>query len=211
MDSVCLRLTGIWKHRDCTRFQPFLRDKTLAASEGVIDFIIDFAAGAVSPPPQVKEGDVEWYTSYANLLEYATSLDWEFPGSGTIDFVPAGRQDAGYAVRVNSFHWQHFYTKLGGGVFLEEVKRRLRQEYDYILIDSRTGVSDTSGVCTVQMPDDLVVCFTLNQQSIEGASASAQSAREQRKRPDGSEGIRVLPLMTRVDSSEKEKLDTARG
>ena len=29
-------------------FQPFLRDKALAASEGVIDFIIDFAAGAVS-------------------------------------------------------------------------------------------------------------------------------------------------------------------
>jgi FxsC-like protein len=190
-------------------FQPFLRDKSLASSEGIIDFIVDFAVAAVSPSEHSDDRGAEWYLDYANLMEYACSLDWTFPGSGTVDFVPAGRQDAGYATRVNSFHWQHFYDKLGGGVFLEEVKRRLRAQYDYILIDSRTGVSDTSGVCTVQMPDDLVVCFTLNQQSIEGAAAAAASAREQRQRPDGTPGIRVLPLVTRVDSSEKEKLDIA--
>ena len=47
----------------------------------------------------------------------------------------------------------------------------MRRRYHYILIDSRTGVSDTSGICTVQMPDLLVVCFTYNNQSIEGADA----------------------------------------
>src|SRR5205823_5714885 len=57
---------------------------------------------------------------------------------------------------------------------------------------------------------DLVICFTLNQQSIEGAAAAAASARKQRQRPDGTSGIRELPLITRVDSSEKEKLDIAR-
>ena len=49
-----------------------------------------------------------------------------------------------------------------------------------MLIGSRTGVSDTSGICTVHMPDTLVVCFTLNYQSIKGAFAVAQSVREQR-------------------------------
>ena len=193
-------------------FQPFLRDKSLASSEGIIDFIIDFASAAVSRPTSEENDGGPWYRSYTNLLRYATSLEWDhFPSPGTLDFVPAGRQDEGYALRVNSFQWQHFYEKLGGGVFLEEVKQRLREEYDYVLIDSRTGVSDTSGICTVQMPDDLVVCFTLNQQSIEGGSASAQSAMSQRRRSDGSPGLRVLPVITRVDSSEKEKLDIARA
>jgi hypothetical protein len=103
-------------------------------------------------------------------------VQWDFPDGGTLDLVSAGRQDAAYANRVNSFNWQHFYERLGGGILLELVKQKLRKIYDFILIDSRTGVSDTSGICTVQMPDDLVVCFTLNRQSIYGAAAAGRSA-----------------------------------
>ena len=85
-----------------------------------------------------------------------------------LDLVPAGLQNHTYSTRVNSFDWGSFYERLGGGTFLDAVKKRLREEekYDYILIDSRTGVSDTSGICTVQIPDILVICFTLNRQSI---------------------------------------------
>ena len=81
---------------------------------------------------------------------------------------------------MNSFNWQFFYDRLGGGALLEIAKERMRDEYEYILIDSRTGVSDTSGICTVQMPDALVICFTLNNQSVEGAAAVAQSVLDQR-------------------------------
>ena len=190
-------------------FHPFLVDKELASSPGIIDFVVDFAAAAMSRNDTEDESP-DWYRPYANLLRNAVSLDWPFPAPGTLDFVPAGRQDSAYAVRVNSFHWQQFYDKLGGGVFLEAVKARLRQEYDYILVDSRTGVSDTSGVCTVQMPDQLVVCFTLNQQSIEGASAAANSALAQRRRPDGSPGLVVWPVPMRVEMFEKQKLEIAR-
>ena len=51
-----------------------------------------------------------------------------------------------------------------------------------MLIDSRTGVSDTAGICTVQMPDTLVVCFTYNNQSIKGAAAVARSIADVRGR-----------------------------
>jgi hypothetical protein len=44
------------------------------------------------------------------------------------------------------------------------------------------------------MPDELVVCFTLNQQSILGASAVAYSALQQRRAPDGSATLIVSPL-----------------
>ena len=95
-------------------------------------------------------------------MTHAVPLDWNFSAEGLLHFVPAGRQYFAYPVRVNSFDWQNFYERLGGGVLLETVKQNLRTHYDVILIDSRTGVSDTSGVCTIQMPDELVVCFTLN-------------------------------------------------
>jgi CRISPR type III-B/RAMP module RAMP protein Cmr1 len=190
-------------------FHPFLLDEHLDNSEGIIDFVQNFESAA-----RLSERDIEaredWFMPHTNLLRYAVSLEIDaFPKPGTIDFVPAGRQDAGYSIRVNGFNWREFYQKLGGGIFLEAVKKRLRQEYDYILIDSRTGVSDTSGICTVQMPDDLVVCFTLNSQSIDGAAAVAHSAVAQRKK--GSEAtLTVWPVPMRVEMVESDKLEAAR-
>jgi len=99
---------------------------------------------------------------------------------------------------------------LSAGIFLEEVKRRLRAEYDYVLIDSRTGVSDTSGVCTVQMPDTLVVCFTLNEQEHARRGQHAASARGAAQASGWPLGLRVLPVPMRVDISEKERVDRPR-
>lgn len=186
-------------------FHPFLQDKELTSSEGIIDFVVDFAAKAVTP---AEKKDDDWYHPYTNIRRYASSLAWDF-GPGTLDFVPAGRQGSDYATRVNSFNWEKFYNRLGGGIFLEAAKRSMAG-YDYVLIDSRTGVSDTSGICTVQMPDLLVVCFTYNIQGIEGAAAVAESAVLQRQKPDGDPGLLVLPVPMRVEMAEKHKLDVAR-
>ncbi len=110
---------------------------------------------------------------------------------------------------MNAFNWQNFYDRLGGGGFIEALKSRMKEEYDYVLIDSRTGVSDTSGVCTVQLPDVLVVCFTLNRQSIEGASAVAASVEALRQKLAGAAPLRIFPVPMRVEKAEKEKLDLA--
>jgi uncharacterized protein YjbI with pentapeptide repeats/cellulose biosynthesis protein BcsQ len=184
-------------------FYPFLVDKELTDSDGVIDLIINFTVEATTPPETDVAVSEDWYRPYANILNYAAALNWDFGGSGILDFVPAGRQGRSYPTRVNSFNWEDFYNSLGGGVFLEAVKEQMREEYDYILIDSRTGVSDTSGICTVQMPDILVVCFTLNNQSISGAAAVANSAYEQRLESN----LQVLPVPMRIENAEQEKLN----
>jgi formylglycine-generating enzyme required for sulfatase activity len=188
-------------------FEPYLDDKTLERSTGLVDFILAFATAAVSGQP--KADDVDWYAQYSNLLAHAVPVQWEFPNSGTLDFVPAGRQDVAYANRVNSFNWQNFYELLGGGVLLEAVKQKLRKLYDFVLVDSRTGVSDTSGICTVQIPDEIVVCFTLNRQSIYGAAAAARSALQQRRTRDGVSTVKVWPVPMRVELSEKDRLEIA--
>jgi MinD-like ATPase involved in chromosome partitioning or flagellar assembly len=178
-------------------FRPFLSDPDLLSWNGVIDFMMDSSfesAGSGRP-------------AMSNLLSNARSLEWDFPGLGSIDFVPAGRQDSSYALRVNGFDWQKFYDQLGGRQLLDAARIDFRNNYDYTLIDSRTGVSDASGICTVQLPDDLVVCFTLNPQSLQGAASVAQSVKSQRSQ----ETIRIFPVPTEIDSAEMDRLSLARS
>jgi len=196
-------------------FRPFLADQELLQTRGLIDFFAEFVdASRVASRSQEKSSTKEttpWYLPHADLLRFAVAVEYDFDGKGCIDFVPAGRQGPAYGITVSSFHWAEFYEKLGGGVFLEAVKSKLREDYDYILIDSRTGLSDTSGICTVQMPDELAVFFTLNRQSVYGAAATAKSACDQRQKPTGEPGMKAWPIPTRVDNAEKERLDAARS
>ena len=200
-------------------FYPFLPDPELSSSDGIIDLVVDFRDEAFTSSK--SPADKEWFLPYANILRYAASLNYKFPGKGTLDFVAAGRQGPEYSVHVNTFDWQRFYEDLGGGVFLNAVRNSMLEEYEYILIDSRTGVSDTSGICTVQMPDDLVVCFTLNNQSIEGASriskviadrraaAHAKESESKAKHPPAGK-FRIFPVPMRVEEAERDKLDLRR-
>jgi cellulose biosynthesis protein BcsQ len=187
---------------------PFLDDPELTSSAGLIDYFADVTVAAREAFRAAGSGE-PWWHAWTSLKRYSYSIDWEFPGAGTIDLVPAGRQGAAYAERVSSLDWTQFYDQLGGGVLLEALKRELRASYDYVLIDSRTGVSDTAGICTVQMPDELVVCFTLNQQSIKGVAAVADSAWTQRFKPNGEPGLKIWPVPTRIELAEKERLEAA--
>jgi cellulose biosynthesis protein BcsQ len=182
-------------------FHPFLIDKECRSSPGVMDMVWDVSVS--STKSKDADPDPEWYRKYADVLEYAVSLRWDFPDEGTLDLLPAGRQGVSYGARVNSFSWKNFYERYGGHGFLDDVVKSMRSEYDYVLIDSRTGVSDTSGICTVHLPDALVACFTLNTQSIEGCAAVVDSIKEQRAdRP-----LRVFPVPMRLEDGEKKKLD----
>lgn len=192
-------------------FRPFLVDKDLIASEGLIDLMWAFTDAAMTPVPEAERAH-GWHEAYVDLLPYTVAVRWSFQPPGRLDLLPAGRQDKSYSRRVNSFNWQNFYDRLGGGVFLEALKAQMRKEYDYVLIDSRTGVSDTAGVCTVQMPDTIVACFTANGQSIEGCASVIESIRAQWGEYDSRSSVsrRVVPVLTRIDSSEQEKLDARR-
>jgi tetratricopeptide (TPR) repeat protein len=165
--------------------------------------VLDYAVEAITPPDGDQEKKEDWSLPYTNILRYAVSLKWIFPDQGRLDFIPAGKQVPSYASRMNSFDWRNFYDRLGGGAFLEAIKERMREEYDYILIDSRTGVSDTSGICTIQMPDILVICFTLNNQNINGAASVATSVSEQR----GKYKVSIYPVPMRIENAEKRKLE----
>src|SRR5262249_13523754 len=78
-----------------------------------------------------------------------------------------------------------------------------------VLIDSRTGISDTSGICTIHLPDALIVFYTLNNQSIEGASAIAGNVLATRQ-GRSKEPFRIWSVATRIELAEKQKLEARR-
>jgi hypothetical protein len=182
-------------------FHPFVDEKLVAATPGVIELINDYAwAATVDEHNRAND----WHRQYAKILPHAISLDWKgFPDEGTLDYVSAGRQNRDYSSSLTSIDWDNFYDRLGGGRFIDALREDMKAHYDYTLIDSRTGLSDVSDICTVHLPDILVDCFTLNYQSIEGAANVAKSV-DQRYHY---RNIRVLPVPMRVDEAEKDKAD----
>jgi tetratricopeptide (TPR) repeat protein len=172
---------------------------------GLIDFMWDAAQVSMTP---AEDGEQSMRPEFPSLEDYVVGLKWDFRDMGSISFIPAGRQDENYAQRVNTFNWDNFYERLGGGKLLHAERERLRANYDYILIDSRTGVSDTSSICTVQMPDVLALFFTLNRQGILGAAGVAASVRAA-VRAQRNEVLPIYPVPTRIENAEKEKKTAA--
>ncbi|GIH23141.1 hypothetical protein Aph01nite_14510 [Acrocarpospora phusangensis] len=185
-------------------FRPFLDGTEIARTPGVVELITEYREAAIRD----KERPEDWHVEYARVSPSVVSIDWDhFPGDGAIDFLSAGSQNRDYSTSVSTLDWDDFYERLGGGQFFDALRDHIRADYDYALIDSRTGLSDIADICTVHLPDVLVACFTLSDQSIEGAAGVAtQIAGRYADRR-----IRILPVPMRVDDAEKEKLDAGRA
>lgn len=197
-------------------FSPFLTDKRLSASDGLIDLVIRYGSEAVRPPVNGESVPHDWHLGYADLAKYTVSLNRAFPSGGCVHFIPPGRQDPTYAIRQSTFDWQNFCDRLGGIGFLNEVIKKARSEYDYILIDSLTGESDTAGICTIQLPDILVLCFTVNNQNLDGSLSIAHKVRNARSKhlnkDEGKNSVepKILPVPMRLSKYQRDKFEIRR-
>jgi cellulose biosynthesis protein BcsQ len=193
-------------------FRPFLIDPELTDTNGLIDISWTFAGSALARAPSSQQTAAQSGKPGAVALALDSSkrrLKWPFPNEGFIDFVGAGRQGPTYSERVNTFDWKRFY-ELGGAQALKDAKAQLAAQYDWVLIDSRTGVTDTAGICTMQLPNIVVACFTLNRQSIHGVTAVMRSIRNYRSATVNGADLKFFPLATRIENAEQEKLEVAR-
>ena len=87
----------------------------------------------------------------------------------SLSFLPSGKEtDTDYVAKLERFDWKDYFAK-GGGDYIESLRETWRMTYDVTLIDSRTGLSDSGGVCTIQLPDIVVAMFTANYQSLYAA------------------------------------------
>jgi hypothetical protein len=123
-----------------------------------------------------------------------------------VDFMRAGRFDSNYARLASGFNWVGFYNEFGG--VIRTFREMLAESYAYILIDSRTGITDVSGICTTLLPEKLVGVFVPNRQSLDGLCDIVRQAIDYRsKAEDDFRPLSVFPLPSRIENAEKDLKD----
>jgi len=121
-----------------------------------------------------------------------------------LDFIVSGDDDEGYSAKLGDFSWTEFFSQRKGGDVVEALRNAWKKNYDYVLIDSRTGLTDSSGVCTIQMPDLLVMLFAANEQNVDWCQRIARGVRSGRsKLPYDRAFLPIIPLLSRFDAREE--------
>ena len=134
-----------------------------AEGPGVIDFVGEYLASGQAP-------EIEGFVSEA-----------------TVDglwFMRSGAQQR-YAASFGQIGWQELYEQRNGYLLLEDMKAQWKQvlQPDYVLIDSRTGHTDTCGICTRQLPDAVTILFFPNEQNLRGLTKVVQDIRSEANAP----------------------------
>lgn len=130
-----------------------------------------------------------------------------------LHLLAAGARSTDYASKVQTLNWDQLFAEHGLGEKLATMRQEWCEEYDIVLVDSRTGMSDIGGICTIILPDALVMLFTANSQSIDGTVEVARLARRaQEDLPVERARLLTVPMLSRDDrGSEYEQSERWRG
>jgi eukaryotic-like serine/threonine-protein kinase len=120
----------------------------------------------------------------------------------SLSLMKAGRFDNDYSTSVNTFAWDRLYEHAPW--LFKSFVDRLTDRFAYVLVDSRTGLTDSSGICTMLLPEKLVVVFTPNTQSLTGIVELIQRATTYRAESEDLRPLIVFPLASRIEMSEEE-------
>jgi CobQ/CobB/MinD/ParA nucleotide binding domain len=167
--------------------------------------------------PNIKKGDRDVPNIRKGLLEliehrrsgsspdwndYVTEVDLRRPGR--LSLMAAGGTADDYNDRVQSLRWDELYQVHKLGDFLESIRNSMKSVYDFILIDSRTGITDIGGICAVQMPDVLVLVFASNDQNLNGIFDIAERVKVAHNGlPYARSLLWMLPVASRFDSFQE--------
>ncbi|HEX6625791.1 MAG TPA: pentapeptide repeat-containing protein, partial [Pyrinomonadaceae bacterium] len=156
-------------------------------------------------PRQQEEVEAPAEVELPPWRDYVVSIKIGFrdKAEGTLHLLTAGqRSSPEYFRKVRRFDVQDFYREQRGGYFIERLRREWKTEYDVVLIDSRTGVTDIGGICTIQLPDILVLIFTSTEHGLVGAADVARKATLARQSlPFDRRKLLTLPILSRFDDS----------
>ena len=171
-------------------YRPEAHVVDLDAQAGLVDMFSEVMSDPRTPP--------DWRSYVTPISVY---------GSGTLSLITSGRKDDAYPERVLNMDWERFFGLHNGGQFLEAMRDQWREDFDFVLIDSRTGITDSGGICTIQLPDVVVAVFTASEQSIRGVIDVIERAQRGRQllaydRPR----LSVVPLPSRIELQTEHEL-----
>ncbi len=173
---------------------------------GVVDYVHTFAVQNKNPGP---------------LRDYVRRVEVPGGAGGSIHIMAAGdAPSATYAERLAQINWHElFYSRAEGDApssvpkgipFFLEMKERIQADYspDFLLIDSRTGITEIGGVATSLLPDKLVCLLLYNNENLDGAREVLRSVRRLRRLP-GEQEVEVVTAVGRIPEMEKPEDELA--
>ncbi len=117
-----------------------------------------------------------------------------------VDLMTSGKYDLEYIEKVQTFDWSQFYDCFGFAI--RSFRKLICIRYPFSLIDSRTGYTDVSGICTMLLPEKLVTVFVPNDQSLIGVLDLIEKAIKYRSNSDDLRPLSVFPLPSKIDDAE---------
>jgi MinD-like ATPase involved in chromosome partitioning or flagellar assembly len=132
-------------------------------TEGVVEYVHQFQKTRIAP----------------RIEDYVQECRFPKPTRGKVWLMPSGKKDDAYNSKRAAIDWEKLYCEGLGEPFIANWKAAIQRVYrpDYVFVDSRTGLTDVGGVCTLHLPDAVVLLFALNDQNVHGIAAVLQAIR----------------------------------
>jgi len=130
---------------------------------GLLEFIGDYLAAPKTIP------SIRPYL-YEHKIENAE-------GDGTIFVIRAGRQGEAYRRNLMKLDWDALFARHDGHTLFANLKAELFDDFggNFLLLDSRTGLTDVAGVCTGLLPDAVIFMFYPDEQNRRGIETVAKA------------------------------------
>jgi len=145
---------------------PFkFRNNKNEIKSGIVDYIYEYSFKGIIPD-KIKNYSVTIEPLNSNFLP--------------IQLIPAGNIDTNeYWKKLSKINWSEmFYSENGQGVkFILDLKAKIEKEFtpDILLIDSRTGITDISGITLKLLADEVVILSSYNDEGLFGSKKIIKS------------------------------------
>jgi MinD-like ATPase involved in chromosome partitioning or flagellar assembly len=124
--------------------------------QGILDYILNYQLKNEDP------GDVQKLCLQVPISKEKLDIP--------LFLIPAGQYLTEYYFKqLNDLDWSLIFSKERNGVaFFQQFLARLKEEVeaDFVIIDSRTGITEIAGLCTQQLADEVVILSSLSSESI---------------------------------------------
>ncbi len=176
--------------------------KPIAVQTGIVDYLHEF----------IMEGSVP-----LSLEKFVITIDVPGTDQPLLRLIAAGcGPSSGYWEKLSRINWHElFYAPDAKGVQLFlDLKQRIADELqpDFLLIDSRTGITEMGGVAATLLADRVICLVVPTLENMEGARVVLRSLKRTR-REMGGEDIELMLALSRVPemkNAEEESIITER-
>jgi len=174
----------------------------LRANEGNTVVVIDFDLEAPGTGSYFNQLDPKYDGNRPGILEYLVAAieQKEIPSiksfaydlsdkinqanGGKLWVISAGQTgNQSYYKNLEKIKWTEIFENSNGELLLKNLKNQIQTEFgnpDYTFLDSRTGITETGGVCTKYLADLVVIITSLNEQNISGTANIFRELKQER-------------------------------